>query len=86
MMAESIRQCISCRTRKSKKDLLRIVRSPSGHVELDRQQNKMGRGLYLCFQASCIEKAKLYNLIQQKLNRKVQESIYLEIAEHVKKC
>lgn len=43
----------------------------------------MGRGIYLCPQSSCIEHAKSRNLIHQIFEKKVHESIYLELVDHI---
>jgi len=47
------RTCIACRTTKPKRELLRVVRTPDGHVELDAGGKKSGRGAYLCAKRSC---------------------------------
>jgi predicted RNA-binding protein YlxR (DUF448 family) len=48
-----MRTCISCRETKSKRELLRIVRTPDGHVHIDATGKKSGRGAYLCAKLSC---------------------------------
>jgi predicted RNA-binding protein YlxR (DUF448 family) len=51
------RTCIACKTTKPKRELLRIVRTPQGRVELDAGGKKSGRGAYLCARHSCWEAA-----------------------------
>jgi predicted RNA-binding protein YlxR (DUF448 family) len=51
------RTCIVCRTTKPKRELLRIVRTPAGRVELDPGGKKSGRGAYLCARHSCWDAA-----------------------------
>lgn len=51
------RTCVACRTSKPKRELLRVVRTPQGHVELDAGGKKSGRGAYLCARRSCWETA-----------------------------
>ena len=48
-----LRTCISCRETKSKRELLRIVRTSDGHVQIDATGKKSGRGAYLCAKLSC---------------------------------
>ena len=50
------RSCIGCGTKKDKKDLIRIVRTPDGDIVLDRTGKKAGRGAYVCDDPSCIQK------------------------------
>jgi uncharacterized protein len=50
------RTCIACKTTKPKRELLRVVRTPDGHVRLDNERGKLpGRGAYLCAKRSCWE-------------------------------
>ena len=42
------RQCVGCRERKEKRELIRVVRSPEGGISLDFKGKKPGRGAYLC--------------------------------------
>jgi predicted RNA-binding protein YlxR (DUF448 family) len=51
------RTCIACRQARPKRELIRIVRTPAGHVELDPTGKKSGRGAYLCARRSCWEPA-----------------------------
>lgn len=49
------RTCIACRTVRSKRELVRIVRTVTNHVEADATGKKAGRGAYLCRQRECWE-------------------------------
>lgn len=50
------RTCIACRETKDKRDLIRVVRTPTGNLSVDPTGKANGRGAYLCRQASCWEK------------------------------
>jgi predicted RNA-binding protein YlxR (DUF448 family) len=52
-----MRTCVACRESKAKRELLRVVRTPDGHVQLDATGKKAGRGAYLCAKLSCWENA-----------------------------
>ncbi len=47
------RTCVGCHRVASKRELLRIVRTPDGHVVADPTGKKAGRGAYLCRQRVC---------------------------------
>ncbi len=47
------RSCIACHTVRSKRDLVRVVRTGTDHVEADPTGKKAGRGAYLCRQREC---------------------------------
>lgn len=49
------RTCIGCRAVQSKRELLRIVRTPDGHVVADPTGKKNGRGTYLHKTRECFE-------------------------------
>jgi hypothetical protein len=52
-----LRTCVACHQMKPKRELLRIVRAPDGHVFIDATGKKSGRGAYLCARLSCWEQA-----------------------------
>jgi predicted RNA-binding protein YlxR (DUF448 family) len=50
-----MRMCIACRTSRPKAELLRVVRTPSGAIEVDATGRAAGRGAYVCRRAECVE-------------------------------
>ncbi len=69
-----MRTCIACRENKPKRELLRVVRTPDGHVQLDASGKKAGRGAYLCAKLSCWENA----LKRKRLEDEFEVSISAE--------
>lgn len=49
------RTCIACREKRPKWELVRIVRTPQGGLEIDPRGKKAGRGAYLCRRQECWE-------------------------------
>lgn len=49
------RTCVACRSTRPKRELVRLVRLPTGTVEVDLTGRKAGRGAYLCANAACWE-------------------------------
>jgi uncharacterized protein len=47
------RTCVACGEAKAKRDLVRVVHTASGHVEVDATGKKAGRGAYLCAKKTC---------------------------------
>jgi predicted RNA-binding protein YlxR (DUF448 family) len=64
------RTCIACRSTKGKRELIRLVSSPSG-IELDLRGKKAGRGVYLCPRAICWERGLKSNRIEFGLRTKM---------------
>jgi predicted RNA-binding protein YlxR (DUF448 family) len=48
-----LRTCISCRSKKDKKELVRLVLDMDNRVIIDELQKKNGRGIYLCDDKNC---------------------------------
>lgn len=68
------RTCIVCRKVRPKRELIRVVRTTAGHIELDPTGKKSGRGAYLCARRSCWEPA----LHQGRLEREFEMAIPAE--------
>jgi len=49
------RTCLGCRQVKDKRELIRVVRTPEGEIEVDVTGKKAGRGAYLCPKRECWE-------------------------------
>ncbi|MFI5271812.1 MAG: RNase P modulator RnpM [Ktedonobacterales bacterium] len=61
------RTCVACRQVRPKRELIRVVRTPEGHVELDATGKKSGRGAYLCAKRSCWEPALRKGRLEHEL-------------------
>ena len=52
-----LRQCIGCGEMKSKKEMIRVLRTAEGEILIDATGRKNGRGAYLCPSCECLKKA-----------------------------
>jgi uncharacterized protein len=68
-----LRTCVACRETKAKRELLRVVRTPDGHVVLDATGKKSGRGAYLCARFSCWENAIKKKRLEQEFETTISE-------------
>ena len=68
-----LRTCVSCRETKPKRELLRVVRTPDGHVLIDATGKKAGRGAYLCAKLSCWEDAMKKKRLEQEFELALPE-------------
>jgi predicted RNA-binding protein YlxR (DUF448 family) len=66
------RTCIACREVRPKRELIRVVRTPDGHVEIDATGKKSGRGAYLCARRSCFEPALHRGKLEQEFEVTLQ--------------
>ena len=70
------RQCMGCRERKSKREMIRVVRSPEGNVSLDFGGKMNGRGAYLCPDMECLKKAIRSKALDRSLEVTIPEEVY----------
>jgi uncharacterized protein len=68
-----LRTCIVCHETRPKRELLRVVRTPDGHVALDATGKKSGRGAYLCARLSCWETAIKKKRFEQEFELTISE-------------
>ncbi len=47
------RTCVACRRGRAKRELVRIVRTVDGRVQIDPTGKRSGRGAYLCGEPAC---------------------------------
>ena len=70
------RQCMGCRERKNKRDMLRVVRTPDGTVSLDFSGKLGGRGAYVCPDPECLKKARKTRALERCLEVVIPEEVY----------
>ncbi len=71
-----LRRCSGCGESKPKKELIRVVRTPEGSVELDLTGKKNGRGAYLCRSADCLKKAEKAKRFDRAFETQVPPEVY----------
>lgn len=71
-----MRQCLGCNEHKPKMELLRVVRTPEGSVELDFTGKKSGRGAYICRDIKCLKKVRKNGRLQHNLACEISEEVY----------
>ena len=73
------RTCTVCRTQKNKNELLRIVKNKENIIKVDEKGKEPGRGVYVCLNMECFEKAKKTKKLEKALDIKISDEIYDEI-------
>ncbi len=71
-----MRQCMGCRERLSKKDMIRVVRRTDGGVQLDFSGKLNGRGAYICPNPACLKKARKAGSLARALEVPIPEEVY----------
>ena len=71
-----MRTCVVTKEKCEKRDLLRIVRTPSGDVIVDPTGKANGRGAYLKKDVEVINKARASKILERILEVPVPSSVY----------
>ena len=70
------RQCMGCRERKAKREMIRVVRGTDGTVSLDFGGKMNGRGAYICPDMECLKKAIRSKALDRSLEVTIPEEVY----------
>lgn len=74
-----MRMCLGCQEMKPKKELVRVVRTPEGTVELDPTGKRNGRGAYICHQVECFKAAVKGHRFQKALDIALSPELIQEL-------
>lgn len=74
-----MRTCVITHEKYPKKELIRIVRTPEGKVEIDLTGKANGRGAYLKKDKEVIEKARKNKILEKHLEIKIEDNVYDEL-------
>ena len=77
------RQCMGCRERKAKREMIRVVRCTDGEVRLDFSGKLNGRGAYICPNAECLKKAQKARSLERSLEVPIPEEIYARLEKEM---
>ena len=76
-----MRKCVATQEQYPKKELLRIVKTPQGTVEVDLTGKLNGRGAYLKRDAAALELAIKRQSLKRALECEIPEEVYDKIRE-----
>ena len=77
------RQCMGCRERKAKRDMIRVVRCTDGNVSLDFSGKMNGRGAYICPDPECLKKALRSKALDRSLEVTIPEEVILRLEKEM---
>ena len=77
------RQCMGCRERKEKRQMIRVVRTPEGNVTLDFGGKMNGRGAYICPNPECLKKALRSKALDRSLEVTIPEDVYARLEKEM---
>ena len=77
------RQCMGCRERKEKREMIRVVRGPEGGISLDFRGKAPGRGAYICPKMDCLKRAIKARSLERSLDTAIPEEIYARLEQEM---
>lgn len=77
------RTCLGCRTVRSKREMIRIVRTPDGTLILDETGKRSGKGAYVCPRTECLELMMKGKRLERALEVSPPPSLYEEITRRI---
>ncbi len=80
-----LRTCVVTKESLPKKELLRIVRNKEGEVFVDETGKLNGRGAYIKKDLAVLEQAKKTQILEKKLECKIEDRVYEEIKNIIEK-
>jgi uncharacterized protein len=79
---QPVRTCIACRQARTKRELVRIVRTPEGNVTIDPTGKANGRGAYLCSDPACWDRAIKRRVLNHALKTELDAETTQRLLHH----
>ena len=71
-----MRKCVGCQEMKSKKEMIRVIRTQEGEFLLDATGKKNGRGAYICPDMECLKKAVKNKGLERSFKQSIPKDVY----------
>ena len=71
-----MRKCVGCGEMKSKKEMMRVLKTAENEIVLDTTGRKNGRGAYLCFYKECLQNAAKNRGLERSLKMAIPKEVY----------
>ncbi len=79
-----MRQCIGCQEMKSKKEMIRVIKTPDDQICIDATGRKNGRGAYICPKNECLAKAIKSRGLDRSFKMQIPKEVYAQLEEEMK--
>ena len=76
------RSCVACGKKLAKRELIRIVRTPQGSVDVDLSGKAAGRGAYLCRSLACWQRGLEKGGLERSLKLSIPDQDRAELLTH----
>lgn len=80
-----MRKCVGCQEMKSKKEMIRVLKTSDNEFLLDATGKKNGRGAYLCQSKECLEKAIKNKGLERSFKQAIPKDVYANLEKEMEK-
>lgn len=78
-----MRQCIGCREMKSKKEMIRVIKTPEDEIMIDATGRKNGRGAYICPSRDCLARAIKSKGLERSFKMSIPTDVYDQLTKEM---
>ena len=78
-----MRQCTGCREMRSKREMIRVIKTAENEICIDATGRKNGRGAYICPNMECLRLAMKNRGLERSLKTAIPESVYRQLEEEM---
>ena len=78
-----MRQCVGCREMKSKKEMIRVIKTPEDEIMIDATGRKNGRGAYICPSSDCLAKAIKSKGLERSFKMSIPTDVYDQLTKEM---
>jgi predicted RNA-binding protein YlxR (DUF448 family) len=71
-----MRKCVGCGEMKTKKEMMRVLKTSEEEYVLDATGKKNGRGAYLCLSNECLAKAIKNKGLERSFKHAIPKDVY----------
>ncbi len=80
-----LRKCTGCGEMKTKKEMIRVIKTPEDEIVLDVTGKKNGRGAYICNNPECLSKAIKNKGLERSLKTAIPKEVYDQLESELMK-
>jgi len=78
-----MRKCVGCGEMKSKKEMIRVLKTTDEVFVLDATGKKNGRGAYICSSKECLEQAIKNKGLERSFKQAIPKEVYEKLAKEL---
>ena len=78
-----MRKCVGCGEMKSKREMIRVLKTVDDEFVLDTTGKKNGRGAYLCFSKECFDRAVKGKGLERSFKQPIPKEVYEKLEKEM---